>query len=469
MVRFFSLPVLVLLFLSMSLRAHAAPAPANGSDWPHWLGPNRDGTSPEKGLLRQWPAGGPQVLWRAKIQQGWSVPSVAGQEVYVSFTDMTQKRDDNKMTEGLVCLDAASGAERWKYTYLTVPYYSRNLGWPVGGVRATPSVTQRFVYHLGTLGHLLCLERATGKVAWEADLDTAWFPGPYQEWKGACFSPVVEDGKLILPLLRKDSYIRPNKADTNCAALDAATGKVLWNTGASDKPEPGQVLPAFATPLLTTIGGEKCVVRHEMNRFSIFKLADGKLLLDHEHGEEFPNDNRAMDMGSPIPLNGGFVIPPGPGSLTLLTCDYAAKSAKHAWKATDGANPIYGFSILHTFMPCAGYLYGFTGSVDANNLPVSKMNLHCVDAKTGKAVWSEQGFTLGISLICADGLLFVRSAQSLRLVEASPNGFAQKGSVDKLHDLPNAGGKDGGWVMPVLAHGRLYVRCPGELICYKVK
>src|SRR5258708_35462603 len=58
-----------------------------GSDWPHFLGPNYDGSSPEKGLMREWPKEGPQVLWRTKIKRGWSCPSISGNDVFVSMTD----------------------------------------------------------------------------------------------------------------------------------------------------------------------------------------------------------------------------------------------------------------------------------------------------------------------------------------------------------------------------------------------
>ena len=34
------------------------------SDWPQWRGPERDGNSKETGLLKQWPAGGPKLLWQ---------------------------------------------------------------------------------------------------------------------------------------------------------------------------------------------------------------------------------------------------------------------------------------------------------------------------------------------------------------------------------------------------------------------
>ena len=52
----------------------AGPSP--GADWPQWRGPNRDGLSPEVGLLRQWPASGPRLLWQVVLHVTFVVSGV---------------------------------------------------------------------------------------------------------------------------------------------------------------------------------------------------------------------------------------------------------------------------------------------------------------------------------------------------------------------------------------------------------
>ena len=37
------------------------------ADWPQYLGPDRNSISPEKGILRSWPADGPEVLWTVSV------------------------------------------------------------------------------------------------------------------------------------------------------------------------------------------------------------------------------------------------------------------------------------------------------------------------------------------------------------------------------------------------------------------
>ena len=47
------------------------------SDWPQWRGPERNGISQESGLLKQWPAEGPKLLWQVNdIGDGYSTPAV---------------------------------------------------------------------------------------------------------------------------------------------------------------------------------------------------------------------------------------------------------------------------------------------------------------------------------------------------------------------------------------------------------
>src|SRR4030088_1159089 len=48
-------------------RAADGPSPQQAlpGDWPQWQGPDRTGLSKEVGLLKEWPASGPALTWRA--------------------------------------------------------------------------------------------------------------------------------------------------------------------------------------------------------------------------------------------------------------------------------------------------------------------------------------------------------------------------------------------------------------------
>src|SRR5262249_29250745 len=76
----------VALLLPLSLAAWAdlsSVARAEEDDWPQYRGPNRDDVSAEKGLLDQWPEGGPKLLWTfANAGVGYSGPAIVGGRLY---------------------------------------------------------------------------------------------------------------------------------------------------------------------------------------------------------------------------------------------------------------------------------------------------------------------------------------------------------------------------------------------------
>ena len=71
-------------------------------DWPQYLGPNRNSTSPQKGILRTWPATGPQVLWTVDVGIGFGGPVIKDGKVYL--LDRTDEVEDI-----MRCFDFSNG------------------------------------------------------------------------------------------------------------------------------------------------------------------------------------------------------------------------------------------------------------------------------------------------------------------------------------------------------------------------
>lgn len=80
---------------------------------------------------------------------------------------------------------------------------------------------------------------------------------------------------------------------------------------------------------------------------------------------------------------------------------------------------------------------------------------------------------MGLSLSAADGRIYLRSYQTLTLIEANPKAYVEKGRIEKMHELKNTGPRSQkgllDWNMPVIASGRMYIRTPGEVICYDIR
>ena len=68
-----------------SVKLRPSETGVSTTDWPGWRGPLRDGKSPDTGLLKQWPEGGPKKLWQADgIGKGYSTVAVVGGTIYTT-------------------------------------------------------------------------------------------------------------------------------------------------------------------------------------------------------------------------------------------------------------------------------------------------------------------------------------------------------------------------------------------------
>lgn len=434
-----------------------------GSDWPQFQGPLGNGSSPETGLLREWPQDGPRVLWRAKIKPGWSCPAVVGDDVYLCWTE--ELRGER---ETAACLKATTGEIRWQHTYDVDQYWKRNIGWARGGVRATPAVHGDWLFTLGAVGHLHCLDRHSGQVLWQQNLWDEWNPSGE---KGYVFSPIVVEGRLILWYSDGVSPAQEPLPDPEtgfakrlvlCRALDPATGKLLWESRQQHRPTArcgeGQ------TPAVAMFGRDHCLVVTANCELKALRIADGREVWKLDC---IRHDGRGTTIPTPLVLDRYIVDIPDLDWAHVVEVDRARPDAeaKILWK-----KDLNMFTAIHQFRHRDGLLYGFAGEIlgeSEKSASESKLNLVCIELGTGQVMWSQPGFQNGIALTEADGLLFVRSYQTLRLVAATPGGYRETGKV-LTHNVwkPTLNLLD--MVQPVLSRGRLYIRTPEELICYQV-
>ena len=102
----------------------------------------------------------------------------------------------------------------------------------------------------------------------------------------------------------------------------------------------------------------------------------------------------------------------------------------------------YSSSVVHD-----GTIYGFDNAT-----------LKAISVEDGTLAWAKRGLGKG-SLMLVDGHLLVLSdGGKLLAVEATPNTYTEKGSVQALE------GKC--WTAPVLSKGRLYLRNHTEMVAF---
>ncbi|MCF7676480.1 MAG: PQQ-like beta-propeller repeat protein, partial [Akkermansiaceae bacterium] len=205
-----------------------ASCPARAADWPQWRGIHRDGKSPETGLLKTWPEGGPKLVWTARnLGGGYTTPSVVDGRIY----GMGYRGEE----EVIWALDAATGQEVW--STCTAPA-DRGMGYSEGP-RCTPTVDGDRLYTLGAGGNLVSLERTTGKVLWGKDL-VADFGGKMMSGWGFSESPLVDGDRLVCT---------PGGSQGTMLALNKLTGEKLWQTAdLTDK-------AAYSSILIATVAG----------------------------------------------------------------------------------------------------------------------------------------------------------------------------------------------------------------------
>src|SRR5713101_8254280 len=132
----------ILLLAALTLLL-AGPLLAAAADWPEYRGPHHDGTSPERGLLKQWPAGGPRQIWKTPLTDGFSSFTVSRGKAFT----LVQRNIDGVNREVCLALDADTGKELWAYTLGLAKYDNGgDDGGPGDGPRSTPTVDGRIVW-----------------------------------------------------------------------------------------------------------------------------------------------------------------------------------------------------------------------------------------------------------------------------------------------------------------------------------
>ena len=155
----------------------------SAQDWPQYLGPKRNSTSDQKGILRTWPQQGPDVLWTVNVGIGFGGPVIKDGKVYLL------DRDD-KVGDNLRCFDLTSGKELWNFGYPA----PGSVMFP--GSRSVPTIDGNRIYSCGPYGNLYCIDINTHKPVWNKNIWTDFGGGEIPKW-AITQCPLVYDNLLI--------------------------------------------------------------------------------------------------------------------------------------------------------------------------------------------------------------------------------------------------------------------------------
>ncbi|MGJ8694890.1 MAG: PQQ-binding-like beta-propeller repeat protein [Verrucomicrobiaceae bacterium] len=381
------------------------PIFAETPEWSVWRGPLRNGNYDHE---TRWSIKEPKKLWEAKVHLGYSGCAVSEGRVYTL---------GNAEGEDLIqSLDLETGKEIWteKYPQDLVPKYNP------GGPNAPPVIEGKWLYVFSKQGLVSCLDKATGKARWTTDLAKV-AEAPMPTW-GFSSAPLILEDRVIL------------NANEHGVALDRETGAMIWNSPSSSC--------GYAAAVPMRCRGKDAVAIFGEKAMRLVSQSDGKVLWKRDWATRY-GENSA----DPQVIDGKLYLSSWWGEGAALF-DPEADAVEPIWVNKEFQNHIQP-PVLHE-----GHLYGFDGPVHKKKI---QGFFRCVDARTGKTVWSQPD--LKGSVILSNGkLILLTHDGTVIVIKADSAGY------EELAKYEGYGKRT--WAPPVLHDGRLFIRdADGLLTC----
>ncbi|NVO09665.1 MAG: PQQ-like beta-propeller repeat protein [Bacteroidales bacterium] len=379
-----------------------------------WRGPERNGIYPEKNLMTQWPATGPQLLWKYdSLGKGYSAAVVTSNKVYTIGTIDSISYVFAFNTEGILLWKKKLGVD-----------WTKN--WP--GIRSTPTIYNGLGYVINGLGVLYCFDAENGNIVWSKDI--------VKEYKcvflgyGFCENLVIDGEKL---------FCTTASTDADVIALDRKSGDLIWKiTGSNDS-------TSYSSPILVQIGENRFFVTQTNKRLISVDIKTGKLAWEYQlKGSPLAN--------TPIYRNGYlFAVDNWKAGSFMLKINDNGYSISEVWRNSNIETQQGDMVLL------GDRFYGLAGG--------DKKEFGCYEWNTGKEIYSDSMKVDIANVISAEGLIYCYQLRGglVKLLKPKENGFEKlgsfkiKGGTEQLHCSH-----------PVIKDGRLYIRHDNSLFVYDI-
>jgi outer membrane protein assembly factor BamB len=435
-------------------------------DWPQFLGPERNSTSPQKGIMRTWPEKGPEVLWSVNVGIGYGGPVVKDGKVYL--LDRDDKTGDN-----MRCFDLATGKELWNFAYDA----AGSVMFP--GSRSVPAIDGNHVYSCGPYGDLYCIDINTHKPVWKKNCwtDFGGDPGNTPD-NGSAGGPggFAPKGNFPIwaisqcPLVYGNLLVVASQApQAGVVAYNKNTGDLVWKTANLGN-------ESYVSPAVVKIDGKDQIVIVTSSTNPIgrpdapktpgtitgIEPLSGKILWTYSGWECHISVAPAFDAGNnKILVVGGYEH----GALMIQVEKKADGSygTKELFKTVEFGDQTKPPLLIN------GYFYAQYGTNSRRD------GLACM-SMDGQIMWKTKrapDFNKG-SMIFADGLILATDgAKTLYLIEPDPAGYKPLASSELLAAPPAGEGMMArfgtqNWAPLALAQGKLLIRDQSRLLCVKV-
>jgi outer membrane protein assembly factor BamB len=318
--------------------------------------------------------------------------------------------------------DAAKGTKLWSQSYAR-PAFQTPFG---NGPRGTPAVADGKVYTLGATGILTCFDAEKGTQLWQVDA-LKKYKAPNLTF-GISSSPLVDGDRVVVEVGKGASVV----------AFDRKSGEQLWKS----LEDPA----SYSSPVVFGVGKERQLVTLTQQGVVSLNPDDGKLFW------KFPLVD-LLNESSTTPIRSGDLILASSvtfGSVGLKLGEKDGKPAvTEAWKNT-------ALTCYFSTPVAVGkeHIYLVTGALLA-----PQATLRCVEAATGKELWSKPKvgkYHASLLRTGDDKLLMLEEAGALVLIDPNPKEYKELARARICGET---------WAHPALADGKLYVRDAKELIC----
>lgn len=422
------IPILIATLLISSFHPDLK-AQESLSHWTHFRGSDLRAIADDTEYPVEW-SDSTNIAWKTPIPgKGWSSPVVYADEVW-----MTTATPDGKEMYA-ICTDFNSGE-----IIHNIKVFEPDSIYRIHAVNSyatpTPCIEEEFVYvHFGRYG-TACINTSDGEIVWKrTDLQCDHVQGP-----GA--SPVLHKNKLILHIEGTDvQYI---------IALDKKTGETIWKTHRPQEPyEPLAKIgkKAYITPLIIEVNDRDLLISNGSAVCIAYDVETGEEVWRIVQGED-------STISMPFEENGivyfytGFVTPEeGEKYCELLAVN------------PDGKGDIADTNILWRIQSPPLQLLtpvihdGLIYTVD------SRSKMFCLDARTGKELWSERiRGKFNSSPVYAAGKIYFNSTRGETMV-------LREGKYLQILAENRLDGEI--WATPALVNGAILMRTSDFL--YKIK
>ena len=409
--RRFTLAVILAVILAALLAPHA-----RAENWPQWRGPQLNGHSTETNLPTKWSAT-ENVLWKTTIPgAGHSSPIVFNDRVFLTTA---LEKDQQRQ---LLCLDRDTGKILWQRDVLKAPL-ERKHGLN-NFASSTPATDGRHVFcaflEMQTV-HLFCYD-FDGNLVWRKS------PGSFKSMHGWASAPILHKDMVILNC--------DQDAEAYLVAYDRNTGEERWR---ADRPNRTR---SYCNPLIVEAAGKTQM---------ILTGAKSTASYDPDTGEQYWLFDGPTEqfVASPVYADGVVFITGG-----FPTYHYVGLEPAGSGNITKTRHVLYHEK--------AGAYVPSPIAVGAHVYMVSDQPKHegeawCIDAKTGKRVWSQKlGKHHRPSPVHADGLLyFLDDEGTTHVLRAAP-------TFELVSKNPL---KEKCFATPAIADGRIFIRTTESLYC----